>query len=244
MDIRAARKREAAGRQPFLSEYTNWRLGMKKIFMLIVTIGLLSTAAVAETQYVSGVLKITLRSGPGIDHRVLAMITTGERLEVINADNPEWTEVRTDTGNQGWVLSRFLTDRVPDTIVLEGLREKNQSLSQQVTTLRDENSRLKKSQTSLENHLKDSGKEVTALQTSYETLKKDSANLIELKQNYQKTSARLSRQIDVNRKLETELSGLRLRQNIKWFLAGAGVLLVGYLLGSSARRQRRKSLLQ
>ena len=217
---------------------------MKKLWVLILTIGLLTSAAYADTQYVSGVLKITLRSGPGIDHRVLAMINTGESLEILNADNPEWTEVRTANGTEGWVLSRFLTLRVPDAIMVEGIRKKNQALSQQVTQLLDENSRLKNEYKSFEDQLKDTGNNLTELKTAYETLKNDSANLIELKHNYQKTTAALSKQTELNRRLESELSGLRLKQNVTWFLIGAGVLLVGYLLGSSARRQRRKSLLQ
>ena len=41
-------------------------------------------------------------------------------------------------------------------------------------------------------------------------------------------------------KLEDQLSNIQLYHYIKWFLAGSGVLLVGFIIGFSAKRQRRR----
>ena len=40
--------------------------------------------------------------------------------------------------------------------------------------------------------------------------------------------------------LDKELSGVEKNQYIKWFLAGSGVLLVGFLVGFAAKRGRRR----
>jgi SH3 domain protein len=44
-------------------------------------------------------------------------------------------------------------------------------------------------------------------------------------------------------KLEEQLAGLELNYYIKWFLAGSGVLIVGFLIGFSTKRQRRRPAL-
>ena len=43
--------------------------------------------------------------------------------------------------------------------------------------------------------------------------------------------------------LEEQISRLQLYHYIKWFLVGAGVLLLGFIIGFSAKRQRRRSSL-
>jgi SH3 domain protein len=81
------------------------------------------------------------------------------------------------------------------------------------------------------------------LQKEYDTLKSGSAEYIKLKTTYQKTSSKLSEQTERADKVEGELAKLLRSQNIKWFLSGAGVLLLGFIIGYSSKRQRRRSSL-
>jgi SH3 domain protein len=64
--------------------------------------------AAAQTRYVTDQLEITLRAGAGNGYRIVAMLPSGERLQVLE-QNEEWTRVRTGEGRQGWVLSRYLS---------------------------------------------------------------------------------------------------------------------------------------
>ena len=81
---------------------------------------------------------------------------------------------------------------------------------------------------------------LVAISKSYDTLKKESADFLELKSKYELTSSQLSDQTKKAGELEEELSKLLSHRSIIWFLSGAGVLILGILVGFSARRQRRK----
>jgi len=215
---------------------------MKKVMLIWVLILLLPAIGRAETQYISGVLQITLRSGPGTDHRVLAMLKTGNRVEIITTEG-DWTQVRLENGKEGWILSRFLTDKEPHSVMLEQIQQKNEELSSQFKSLQEIHEKQKSSNKWLESELAETKKKLKQAVAQYEALKKESSEFLKMKTEYKKSSSELAQQIEKGQAMEMELSQLRLQKNIKWFLSGAGVLVVGFLLGLSAKRQRRRSSL-
>ena len=85
---------------------------------------------------------------------------------------------------------------------------------------------------------------VQEFEYSYEKLKTESSEFLELKSNFQETAAELSSKSAEVETLRKELSDLEMNRSIIWFVAGASVFLIGFLLGLSARRQRRKSPLR
>lgn len=219
---------------------------MKRFIFIGICIVLLfvlfSGVVWAETMYVSDTIKIMLRTGPGVDHKIIAMIRSGEEVEVIEPDE-KWTRVRLPSGKEGWILSRFLTSKQPSRILLERLKENHKALSLQVASLLEENTKLKKENRRFGLKLAENEEVLAMVSKSYETLKTESAEFLELKSNYEKTASQLANQTEKLKKTEKELTKLLLHQNIKWFLSGAGVLVAGFILGFSAKRQRRKSSL-
>ncbi len=212
---------------------------------IVFFIVLFSTVVQAEAMYVDDIIKITVRTGPGIDHKIVAMIKSGEKVEVLKSEEPEkdWSLVRITNGKEGWVLSRFLTSKEPDGLVLDKLKKKHNVLKNQAVSLIEENNVYKKENKKLNSELKTNKEISNKTKSSYETLKKESAKFLELKSNYEKTSSKLIEQTKKAEKLEEELTNLLLHQNIKWFLSGAGVLLLGFVIGFSTKRQRRQSFL-
>ncbi|NNL42793.1 MAG: hypothetical protein HKO79_09910 [Desulfobacterales bacterium] len=79
---------------------------------------------------------------------------------------------------------------------------------------------------------------------SYETLKTESADYINLKSKYTKTAAKLDEYTKNYELLEKELTKLEFKQTVRWLLTGAGVLLLGFIIGFSTRRQRRRTTLR
>lgn len=219
---------------------------MKRFIFIGICIVLLfvlfSGVVWAETMYVSDTIKIMLRTGPGVDHKIIAMIRSGEEVEVIEPDE-KWTRVRLPSGKEGWILSRFLTSKQPSRILLERLKENHKALSLQVASLLEENTKLKKENRRFGLKLAENEEILARVSKSYETLKTESAEFLELKSNYERTASQLANQTEKLKKTEEELTKLLLHQNIKWFLSGAGVLVAGFILGFSAKRQRRKSSL-
>ena len=212
---------------------------------IVFFIVLFSTVVQAETMYVYDIVKITVRTGPGIAHKILAMIKSGESVEVLKPEEPEkdWSLVRITNGKEGWVLSRFLKSKEPDGLVLDRLKKKHNALKNQAVSTIEENKVYKKENKRLNSELKTNKEISKKIKSSYETLKKESAEFLELKSNYEKTSSKLIEQTKKATKLEEELTSLLLHQNIKWFLSGAGVLLLGFVIGFSTKRQRRRSSL-
>lgn len=203
---------------------------------------LLSTAVQAETMYVSDLAEITLRTGKGIDHKIIAMVKSGMQVEVLEPDD-QWTKVRLPDGKEGWIVSRFLTSKIPSSIALKELKEKHEALLaladspyKEITRLQEENQRLS-------SELSFSNKALSELTESYETLKRESAKLSKAQTGYQNSASQLAKQKEKIANLETKLSKLEMRHHIRWFLSGATVLFVGFLMGFSTRQKRRRSSL-
>ena len=221
-----------------------------KWFIVIVTSLSLFSANVqaetnfrAETMYVDGdLVPITFRTGPGISHTIIAELRSGQRVEVIE-HGEEWTRIRLPNEREGWVIRRFLTPHLPSSLVVKILGEKNKALTVRVASIMEENKKVKVENKRLADELAMSQGTQNKISQSYETLKKESAQYIELKANYEKTAAQLVEQTTKVDKLEKGLTKIQLNKSIWWFISGAGVLILGFLIGFSTKRQRRRSSL-
>ena len=125
---------------------------MKNIFFLVSCLLILSGNAVAETRYVSDTLEITMRSGKGTSFGITRMLRSGTPVEVLNVDKKSgYTQVRTNSGKEGWVLSRFLMkgqaarERLATAEKkLAELELENRKLTTAMTTLKEEKVTLDK----------------------------------------------------------------------------------------------------
>jgi len=88
-------------------------------------------------------------------------------------------------------------------------------------------------------------KEYTELQQELADLKKQSAPLFEenkrLKEESKEQFTQLAEQTKQVGKLKNDLNNLKQHQGFQWFFAGAGVLLLGFVLGFFTKRRRRAS---
>ena len=220
---------------------------MKPIIKSFVFTGILlllfSTPILAETMYVSDVLKLTVRVGKGQDYKIISVIQSGQTVDVLQPED-KWALVRLDDGKEGWVLTRYLTSKITNNVKLQWLQKKHKTLTVQAATLLEENTKLKKGKKELDSMLNKAEKSVEELNKSYETLKTESADYIKLKSKYTKAASQLAEYTEKSELLEKELTKLEFGQTIRWFLTGAGVLLLGFLIGFGTKRQRRRTTLR
>jgi len=220
---------------------------MKHIIKSFVFTGILlfffSSPILAETLYVSDVLKLTVRTGEGQDYKIIAVIQSGQTVDVLQRED-EWALVRLDDGKEGWVLTRYLTSRITNNVKLRWLQKKHKALTVQTATLLEENTKLKEKNKKFKTDLNKTQNRAKELNISYEALKTESADYIKLKSKYTKAASQLAEYAEKSELLEKELTKLEFRRTIRWFLAGASVLLIGFLIGFSARRQRRRTTLR
>jgi len=209
---------------------------------LLLLLSLFAAAAGAETMYVSDMLKLTLRTGPSIENKILAVIESGQQLELLEAGK-EWSRVQLPNGQEGWVLSRYLTPNETSNVKLERLQEQHKNLTAQAAELLEENKMLKAENEKLRAEFEANQEAMVKSRNDYETLKAESAEFLTLKSKYTTAVSQLTEQTDRAQKLEEQLTQLEMNTYIKWFLAGSGVLIVGFIIGFSTKRQRRRPAL-
>lgn len=205
---------------------------MKYTRLLIMFALLAAGQAMGETRFVSDTLEITMRSGKGTSYGITRMLRSGTRLEVLEEDKKTgYTKVRTKSGKEGWVLSRFLMktpaarDRLADAEnKLAKLELDNRKLDTTLKELQDEKATLSKNLGSLDNESRKVSQELAEIKrTASSALAIDSENK-DLK----------SRVVSLERQLQTmqqENEGLKDRTARDWFMVGAAVVLLGIIVG-------------
>ena len=205
---------------------------MKNIFILVSCFLMLAGNAVAETRYVSDTLEITMRSGKGTNFGITRMLRSGTPVEVLEVDKKSgYTQVRTKSGKEGWVLSRFLMNgraaRERLATAEKNLAElelENRKLTTAMTTVTEEKSGLEKNLQELEGQSRGVNQELSEIKrTASSALAIDSENK-ELK----------GRMVSLERQLQTvqqENEALKDRTARDWFMVGAAVVLLGIIVG-------------
>lgn len=205
---------------------------MKNIFILVSCFLMLTGNAVAETRYISDTLEITMRSGKGTNFGITRMLRSGTAVQVLAVDDKSgYTQVRTKSGKEGWVLSRFLMNgqaaRERLATAEKNLAElelENRKLTTAMATLTEEKSGLEANLQELEGQSRGVSQELSEIKrTASSALTIDSENK-ELK----------GRMVSLERQLQTvqqENEALKDRTARDWFMVGAAVILLGILVG-------------
>ena len=201
---------------------------MLKILASICLLGLVWAGPLAAQDiYVTGITKITMRTGPGVEHKIVAMLTSGSKLETIEYQR-DWSHVKTQNNKTGWVLSRFLTEKVPQTLLVKQLQNEKKDL---VAAL--EQAEEKKQTLTEKNGF------LTDIEEKYKKLEQASADFLKLNASYKELAKLSQDQKDQILILEKNMNN----EEKLWFLSGAGVFIVGLIIGLSTRKKKRSSLL-
>ena len=196
----------------------------------------------AETRYVTDNLQITFRTGPGNDRKIISLLSSGQPVTVLQPEG-EWAMVRLQNEKEGWVLQQYLSAEIPCRIRLKDVSHALEGVKTELETVQRTNQQLETDETRLAMDLKTTRQELATTKQTYEKLKKDAAGFLELKTRHDKTIERLSTQTQKVAELEKALSNTLKKQNLRWFMGGGGVLLLGFILGFSSRKPKRHSSL-
>jgi SH3 domain protein len=218
------------------------KLKLKQVVFIGFLLVIFSGISHAESMYVTDLIKLTLRSGPSTEYKILDVVESGQQVEILESGE-DWSLVRLADGKEGYVLTRYLTPEPTHNVLLEQLQAKHKALTQQAAALLEENTQLKEENKNLKANLGSTEQNFQKLNKDYKELKAGSAEFLSLKAKYKQSSENLAEQTKRAEKLDEELSKVEMNQYIKWFLAGSGVLLVGFIIGFSARKQRRRTSL-
>jgi len=194
---------------------------------------LLATAVVAgERAYVTDKLEVQMRSGQSLQHKILKMIPSGTALTVLEEDDATgYTRVSLDSGDEGWILSRYLTAQPVARVQMEDAIRKSAELTETNKSLKAELTALQSGKQASDKSAQESSEETARLNTELIAIRQASANAIQIqaeRDQLQEAVINLQRDLE-GLKRSKQAQEADIRQN--WFLIGAGVLFGGMLLG-------------
>ncbi|MCE5333331.1 MAG: TIGR04211 family SH3 domain-containing protein [Desulfobacteraceae bacterium] len=192
-------------------------------------------SASATQAYTTDTQEIPLQATPGSAGKTFLMLPPASTVELVNPNG--WIHVRYTKPDgkvrDGWVQTKFVGARPPDSAVAKVLGSENDVLKEQVAAAESEKATLLQKEKELTDKL-------TKLNAAYEDLKNSSTNYIKLKGEYDSAKTSLASAQENIQTLVQENESLKFSRQMQFFLAGAGILVVGWFLGWATGRSRKK----
>ena len=188
--------------------------------------------AAAKKGYITDKLEVQMRSGQSLQHRMIKMLPSGTPVSILS-ENAEsgYSLVRLENGEDGWVLSRYVTTEPLARIQLDDTNRKLQTIQEENQRLKNELAALKAGKEGADQTAQQRQSEVERLNTEVIAIRQASANALQIQEErdrLQQYVINLERDVEALRRDKGALEG-DYRQN--WFLIGAGVLFGGIALG-------------
>ena len=211
--------------------------------VVLFSVWLFGARTWAKTLYVSDTtLETILRSGPDVSNRIIAALPIGTRVNMITEEDG-WAEVSLPDGRTGWTLARYLSDRPPWKFTAEKLAKEKERLESQISEIESSNRELEQENDRLEKELASFNQDLEAAKKDYEALKKGARNYSGLQEAQEKLASELPELKARLARAQTAYDKLQSSTKMRWFLYGAGVMTLGWIVGliMSGRRRRRSS---
>ena len=221
-------------------------------------LGLFPKLSTAKTGYVSDMLLLTFRQGPGNSYAVTKTLKSNTPVSILDEENGFY-KVELESREIGWVDKKFIIFEPPKTLIIDRLEKENKQLENKSLKLETEIQTLKETISarktdysqklqSLEASLKSTSDEKISMGNSLSETREKYNTLIEQSKNIQAIIKENKMVQKENQALSKELATLKAKNKdlfktgmIKWFLAGVGVLLLGWIIGQTVSSKKRKS---
>jgi len=189
---------------------------------LLITLALFSFTALAqaETRYIVDQAKLPLRAGQGTNFAIVRMLPSGVAVEVLEQSEAGYTRVRTKLGKEGWILSRYL---MKSPAARDRLAWAEKELSKLARLQQDKKS-LEQERSQLEN-------ENIKLQAELEHIRKTAANAVIIAEENRALKVKANNAENAFEELRLETQDIHSGAQQRWFLLGAGAILLGIILG-------------
>jgi len=209
-----------------------------------ITFFCIPSTALAKFMYVIPSAEIAVRSGKGNEYRVIEVIINGSRVELLKEDG-HWAKVRTSNKKKGWMPKRYLSASPPLKDVVASLQAQRDQLKKKTAEVSEQLDKASGARNQYEQDLKACILDRDQFRKSYDSLKEDAAGVLNFKKALSETAEELQEIKHKYNIAEQENEHLRDNSRIKWFLAGGGILIVGWIIGliTTRGRKRRPSLL-
>lgn len=206
---------------------------MIRFLLTLLLLPCFAIPAYAETNWVSDVLFVPLRSGPSSQHRIVHRgLKTGTPVQVISRDeNAGYAKVRTNEGVEGHMALQYLSRQPIAALKLVAAEKKISRLMATRNPMQKQLSDLETANAELESTKASLTAEKAALQKELENIRKISANTISIDKRNREL-------LEQNRELKNEIDQLNIENtrledssDREWFKLGAGAIILGVIIG-------------
>ncbi len=199
------------------------------ILAILLTV---SGVAAAEQRWVTDEFEVMLRSGKSTRQSIVRQLKSGTPVELLEADAASgYSRVRTSSGAEGWVLSRYLRSVPTAGQLLPDLELKLTDSEAARRQLAQELDQLRGLRRQLEGEVGELQSANASQQSQLDRITRLSASTIEVDEQNAQLRERLAESEDRLEALEADNQRLASRANREWFLLGGAVLAAGLLLG-------------
>ena len=210
----------------------------------------------ADTRYVSDRLIISVRDGQDQNAAVLGYLETAAPVDILE-EKEDFLRIRTEDGIEGWVQAQYIVSEKPKALIIENLKNEIRALNKEFENLKNgqdsASNTLSKTKKMYQEKIKALEEETNINQkfaakakSDFIQLNKKYTNLLKHSKNTEELISQVDKLKKLNAELNTEVKNLRkdrknpLKSNrIQSFIAGAGVLLFGFILGGSVKKKKR-----
>ena len=219
------------------------------LFIVAFTVSASINSVFADTRYVSDRLIISVRDGQNQNAAVLGYIETAAPVDILE-EKEDLLRIRTEDGIEGWVQAKYIVPEKPKVLIIENLKNEIETFKNEQGSVSNTLSKTKKMYQEkieeLEEELNINQKFAAKAKSDFIQLNKKYTNLLKHSKNTEELIGEVEKLKKLNAELNTEAKSLRkdrknpLKSNrIQSFIAGAGVLLFGFILGGSAKKKKR-----
>lgn len=200
-------------------------------------------AETGYTNYVTDTIDIPVRRGAGYKYKIQQMLKSGTAIKILKVNSEGWANVEYTRGGKartGWMPSSVLQNQP---VAAERLKEqvaKTNQLEEQYLEIKQELDTIKQRYQEASTELSTTKQDRYELSQELNHLKEVSNNAVELDKQNQKMSARLSELENQNAIMREQIDQSEDVIKRQWFLTGAGVLLLGLLVGRFFRVPGKK----
>ena len=183
-------------------------------------------------RWITDQLEVDLRRGQSTRHAITRMVPSGTAVQLLEEDAAAgYSRVRTPSGAEGWVLSRYLQRQPTARVRLPDIESRLAASQRQIDGSRAEAERLRQERDELRRQAEALQASAGGLQRDLAVIREASADTLRIQAENRSLTGRLASAEQRVGELEAanrELSGKSSRD---WFLAGGGVLCGGLALG-------------
>ena len=205
---------------------------MRKYILICLVSALTGHVHAQPVRYVTDSLKLETRSGPSTNHRIFKMLDSGTAVTVLEDDAESgYSRVALEDGSEVWILSRFLMDEPSARSQLSAALEKYAREREIARDLTIQLETLGQTVNQLEQDRSELARDKKLLQTELAQIKQAAADTLAINQRNDELARELKAVASELDSANLRNRTLKERSERDWFLAGAGVLLGGMILG-------------